>query len=78
MAKKSEKSYSLTPKGIAWLALHEAGINVSVDEPAFHAFWDKFVELLARHGYSLPGIPVPTPFDTCQCNTCSGCSPLPY
>ena len=63
MAKKSEKSYSLTPKGIAWLALHEAGINVSVDDPAFHAFWDKFVALLTQHGYSLPGMPVHVPVD---------------
>ena len=63
MAKKSEKSYSLTPKGIAWLALHEAGINISVDDPAFHAFWDKFVALLTQHGYSLPGMPVHVPVD---------------
>jgi len=32
MARGKQKTYSITPKGIAWLALHEAGINVSVKE----------------------------------------------
>lgn len=63
MPRGKQKTYSITPKGIAWLALHEAGINVSVDEPAFHAFWDKFTALLTQHGYTLPDIPVPEPIN---------------
>lgn len=61
MAKKTEKQYSITPKGIAWLAMKEAGIDVSVYDPVVDVYWDKFISLLAAHGYSPPGVPVPAP-----------------
>ncbi|MBQ6952127.1 MAG: hypothetical protein IJN44_11630 [Clostridia bacterium] len=63
MARKSKKSSVVTPKGIACLAMKEAGIIASTSDPLVDTFWDKFVELLTRHGYSLPGIPAPTPVD---------------
>lgn len=63
MAKKSEKTSVVTPKGLAYLAMKEIGIVSSTSDPIVDTFWEKFVELLTRHGYSLPGMPVPTPVD---------------
>lgn len=63
MERGKPKDYTLTPKGLAWLALNETVTTVSTNDPAFHTFWDRFVALLTQHGYSLPGIPVPTPVD---------------
>ena len=59
MPKGKQKTYSVTPKGIAWLAMKDAGINVSIDDPEFHSFWNNFMHLLTVHGYTLPDIPAP-------------------
>lgn len=57
MARKSKKSSAVTPKGVAWLAIRDSGVNITANSPEFHAFWDKFTSLLTQHGYTLPGEP---------------------
>ena len=63
MARKRKNSSAVTPKGIAYLAMKEAGIIASTSDPLLDTFWDKFVSLLTQHGYSLPDIPGPQPID---------------
>lgn len=63
MAIKRKNTSVVTPKGLAYLAMKENGIVSSTSDPIVDTFWEKFVELLTRHGYSLPGIPVPAPID---------------
>jgi hypothetical protein len=63
MPKGKQKTYSVTPKGIGWLALDKANIKISVDDPNFHSFWNNFMHLLTQHGYTLPDIPDPAVID---------------
>lgn len=46
----------ITPKGIAWLAMRDAGLVHTVDDKHFDLFWEKFCSQLSQNGYSLPGI----------------------
>lgn len=63
MARKSKKTSVVTPKGLAYLAMKEAGIIASTSDPLLDTFWDKFVSLLTQHGYSLPDIPESQPIN---------------
>lgn len=44
---------TVTPKGLAWIALHAAGLVNSLSDPKFESFWDKFTAALAQNGYEI-------------------------
>lgn len=50
-----EERYTLTPKGIASLALVNAGFAKSVDDERIDAFWEDFNEMMERFGYTDDG-----------------------
>jgi hypothetical protein len=50
--KEQELSFTLTPKGCAIAALHEAGL--ATDEQKVQTFWSHFTSLMEQHGYCDP------------------------
>ena len=47
--RKEEERYIITPKGIAWLMLHEADIKCSDEQ--FEEFWKNFTTSMKEHRY---------------------------
>lgn len=45
----SEAEYRATPKGLLWLALRQADVDVTDEE--FNLIWDNFSESMERSGY---------------------------
>ena len=39
----------ITPKGIAWIALEDAGIDATLEQ--LEAFWTSFVKYMKKNGY---------------------------
>ena len=43
--------YRITPKGLATLAMIDAGLITSTDDRRFYRFWDEFYNGLINAGY---------------------------
>ena len=51
MSKDKEEFWRITPKGIACLALVDAGLVDDIMDNRIDDFWDIFVEGMMMHGY---------------------------
>lgn len=52
---REEESYTLTPKGCASIALRDAGLVPSSEDPAVDVFWNSFHSLMLKFGYAAEG-----------------------
>lgn len=43
--------FRLSPKGIAFLSMHDLGLIDETNETKFHAFWDLFEARMLKNGY---------------------------
>ena len=48
---REEEVYKLTPNGCATVALMDAGMVATMDDPRIDVFWQHFSELMERCGY---------------------------
>lgn len=46
-----EERYTLTPKGLALIALQECGLIQSMEDPRVDGFWKLFEAYMREHGY---------------------------
>ena len=49
---REERVYKLTPKGCASIALRDAGLIGSHEDPRLEVFWDHFLALMVKFGYA--------------------------
>lgn len=48
---RKERVYKLLPRGCASIALKDAGLVQSIDDPAVDQFFDSFQKLMIKSGY---------------------------